>query len=302
MSMTPSAIPGLISQEPFIPHTLEHLTENKVFPNPLPPGAYQKMEAEYETLDDVRVSRIVYDSDGLAVTGLLAEPVGWTPAAHPLLIYNRGGSREFGKLTLLSVLRSMVPYARRGYLVTASNYRGNDGGEGREEFGGRDVDDILSLIALARSHRGFDGRNVHMIGHSRGAMMMYLCLRSGASLRSAIGLAGMADVLQTAKARPDIEADIFQNLIGGNSDSREQAYRDRSAICWAGEINAPLQLHHGDADKSVDVSQSIALAKAMEQAGKTCELHIYPGDNHALLRSWDTVVHRTLDWMGRFSA
>lgn len=295
-------IPGILSQEPFVPHTLEHLTENRVFPNPLPPGAYRKMTSEYEALTGVDVSRIVYESDGLKVTGLLAEPEDVTPGKHPLLIYNRGGSREYGKLTLVSALRSMVPYAQEGYLVAASNYRGNDGGEGHEEFGGSDVDDILNLIERMKTHPGFDGRNVHMIGHSRGAMMMYLSIRKGAKLRSAMGLAGMSDVLQTAHERPDIEANVYAKLIGGDPQSREKSYRDRSVVYWADKITVPLQLHHGDADKSVDLAQSEKLAAAMREAGNTCELHVYPGDNHALLRHWDTVVERTLDWMERFAA
>jgi dipeptidyl aminopeptidase/acylaminoacyl peptidase len=301
MSQSLSHIPGIRSAEPFVPHTLEHLTQAGVFPNPLPPAAYERMLKDYDALENVITSRITYDSDGLAVTGLVTEPADIMPGKHPLLIYNRGGSREYGKLTLLSVLRSMAPYSRKGYIVAASNYRGNDGGEGREEFGGSDVNDILNLIAIMKQHPGFDGKNVHIIGHSRGAMMTYLALRKGADVRSAIGLAGMSDVVATATARPDIEASVFKRLIGGDDSTRTQAYIDRSVTRWIDEINVPIQLHHGDADKSVDVSQSQLLATALHKAEKTCELHIYPGDNHALLRNWDTVISRTLDWMGRFS-
>ena len=293
-------IPGLLSKEPFIPHTLEHLTAVNAFPNPLPPAAYEKMLSAYRELEGVNLSRIAYNSDALAVTGLLAEPKHWEPRSHPLMIYNRGGSREFGMLTLLSAQRSMIPFAKRGYIVAASNYRGNDGGEGREEFGGSDVHDVLNLIESMRSHPGFDGRNVVMVGHSRGAMMTYLAMRHGADIRAAAGLAGMADVLQTARERPDIEANVFRRLIGVDDGQIEKAYVDRSAVYWADELSAPIQLHHGDADNRVDVSQSHHLANALHKAGKTCELHVYPGDNHALLRNWDLVTDRIYHWMERF--
>jgi hypothetical protein len=36
-------------------------------------------------------------------------------------------------------------------VVVASQYRGNGGGEGHEEFGGAEVHDILNLIPLAKS-------------------------------------------------------------------------------------------------------------------------------------------------------
>ena len=42
----------------------------------------------------------------------------------------------------------MVNMARWGYVVVASQYRGNDGGEGREEFGGADVNDVLNLLPV----------------------------------------------------------------------------------------------------------------------------------------------------------
>jgi dipeptidyl aminopeptidase/acylaminoacyl peptidase len=293
-------IPGLLSKEPFIPHTLEHLTAVNAFPSPLPPAAYEKMLSNYRELEGVNLSRITYNSDTLAVTGLLAEPKHWEPRSHPLMIYNRGGSREFGMLTLLSAQRSMIPFAKRGYIVAASNYRGNDGGEGREEFGGSDVHDVLNIIESMRSHPGFDGRNVVMVGHSRGAMMTYLAMRHGADIRAAAGLAGMADVLQTARERPDIEDNVFRRLIGVEDDQIEKAYIDRSAVYWADELSAPIQLHHGDADNRVDVSQSQRLADALHNAGKTCELHVYPGDNHALLRNWDLVTDHIYHWMERF--
>ena len=291
---------GLISKEPFVPHTLEHLNAVHAFPNPLPPAAYEKMLKEYEALEDVSVSRITYNSDGLEITGLMAEPREIAAGKHPLMIYNRGGSREFGKLTLLSAIRSMIPYARRGYIVAASNYRGNDGGQGREEFGGSDVNDVLNLIEAASRHPGFDGQNIFMVGHSRGAMMMYLALRKGAQVRAAAGLAGMADVLQTARERPDIEENVFRRLIGVEDGDLEQAYIDRSVVYWADELTTPIQLHHGDADNRVHVNQSTALADKLKEAGKTHSLHVWPGDNHALLRNWDAVVEETFQWMERF--
>src|SRR4029453_3397699 len=45
-----------------------------------------------------------------------------------------------------------------------SAYRGNDGGEGREEYGGVDVRDVLNLIPLARALGYIDMHNVFMLG------------------------------------------------------------------------------------------------------------------------------------------
>jgi dipeptidyl aminopeptidase/acylaminoacyl peptidase len=292
---------GIMANAPFVPHSYAHLQEAKVFkPGALPEPAYRKICEEYAALTDVTVSRILYDSDGLAVSGLFAQPQEVVTAGHPLLIYNRGGNKEFGKLTVLSVIRSMAPFARKGYLVFASNYRGNDGGEGEEEFGGSDVNDVMNLLEIARQHEGFDGKNAYMLGHSRGGMMTYMALRRSAKVNAAISLAGMADIWQSGKDRPEMEEKVYRHLIRSQGASREMDYKNRSALCWPEEIYVPLLLLHGSADEAVGVGHSERLAAALAAAGRTAELHIYPNGNHALVRYWEDVLARCLAWMERW--
>jgi dipeptidyl aminopeptidase/acylaminoacyl peptidase len=92
-------------------------------------------------------SDIQYLSDGLRVTGMLAVPR--RPGTYPCIILNRGGNREFGAWTHASFAGFVGPLVDAGYVVIASQYRGNAGGEGKEEFGGADVDDVLNLIPLS---------------------------------------------------------------------------------------------------------------------------------------------------------
>ena len=92
-------------------------------------------------------SDIQYLSDGLRVTGMLAVPRG--PGKYPCIILNRGGNLEFGAWTHASFAGFVGPLVDAGYVVIASQYRGNAGGEGKEEFGGADVDDVLNLIPLS---------------------------------------------------------------------------------------------------------------------------------------------------------
>ena len=60
--------------------------------------------------------------------------------------------------------------ASRGYVVAASQYRGNLYSEGRDEYGGQDVDDILNLIAKVKKLSYVDRENIFMIGFSRGEL------------------------------------------------------------------------------------------------------------------------------------
>jgi hypothetical protein len=80
--------------------------------------------------------RITYLSDGLKVVGFLWKPQDTVGKQFPLIIFNRGGNREFGKLTPWLRL-GFFSYVSQGFVVLASQYRGNDGGEGHEEYGGQ---------------------------------------------------------------------------------------------------------------------------------------------------------------------
>ena len=53
-------------------------------------------------------------------------------------------------------------------MVLASQYRGNDGGQGKEEFGGSDINDVLNLIPLAESISFMNADRIVMLGFSRG--------------------------------------------------------------------------------------------------------------------------------------
>ena len=58
-------------------------------------------------------------------------------------------------------------------IVFASQYRGADGSEGQDEYCGADVQDVLSLLDIARAHSGWDGKHSLMMGWSRGTAMTY---------------------------------------------------------------------------------------------------------------------------------
>ncbi len=291
---------GILSAKAFVPHTLEHLTEARVFPNPLPEAAYAKMLEEYAGLEGVRVWDITYESDGLVITGVMALPEVMGDA-HPVMVYNRGGSRDYGKLTVLNVLRSMVPFAQKGYLVFASNYRGNAGSEGVEEFGGADVHDVLRLLVIARAHPAFDGKNAFMIGHSRGGMMTELAIAQGAQVNAAVAIAGIGDARKLV-AYPHLLERVLKPLVPGYRVHPIEALERRSAVLWPEKITVPLLLLHGDNDRDVDVSDSIVLDEAIKGAGGVCELVVYQGGGHALLRHWSDVLERCMAWLARYTA
>jgi dipeptidyl aminopeptidase/acylaminoacyl peptidase len=59
-------------------------------------------------------------------------------------------------------------------------------------------------------------------------------------------------------------------------------------------IGAHLQLHQGTADDAVPVEWSGELVTRLESKGKHLTYYTYPGTDHNLRPSWDTVITRDL--------
>jgi len=83
----------------------------------------------YAYMDSIDMYGITYLSDGLKVRGLLVRPK--EKGNYPCIIYNRGGNRNFGALTIATAAIRLGELAKEGYIVIASQYRGNAGGEGK---------------------------------------------------------------------------------------------------------------------------------------------------------------------------
>ena len=99
-----------------------------------------ELEAPEAYRGKVRLYSIRYASNDCEVEGYAAVPAQFE--SHiPALIFNRGGNREYGALKPSVICR----LAAAGFAAFGSQYRGNCGGTGREEFGGSDVNDITNL-------------------------------------------------------------------------------------------------------------------------------------------------------------
>lgn len=65
---------------------------------------------------------------------------------------------------------------------------------------------------------------------------------------------------------------------------------------FLGDITAPVEIQHGTADKSVPVELSDRLHEALQNAGKSVEYHVYPGDDHNIGKNVSKAFDRTIDF------
>jgi dipeptidyl aminopeptidase/acylaminoacyl peptidase len=243
--------------------------------------------------------RIKYLSDRLKVVGFIWKPKDTANKKLPLIIFNRGGSQEFGKLTPW-FRQGFYYFLEQGFVVVASQYRGNDGGEGKEEFGGADVRDVLNLVPLAQSLGYVDMNNVFMYGQSRGGMMTYLALKNNIAVNAAAVSGGLADIIAERKTRPALVKNVYPELIPDFDKRPEELMRERSAIYFADKINTPLLILQGNADWRVDTgNQALALVQKLQELGKTYELIVYSGDDHGLTLNRADRDKRIVEWFNK---
>lgn len=294
-------MPQLLSASKFIPHPYEQLiAENAVLPG-MSEMVYETALRRYGEMRDHVIERIWYAVDGLKVTGFRFAPVEAGEGSLPLLIFNRGGNRELGKNTINYMMSTLIPILRAfPAVMLASQYRGNDGGEGREDLGDQDVTDVLALIEIGKQDPRWDGKNIFMLGWSFGGHKTYNAIRAGAKVNAAAIGAGPVDMFTAAEARPELEQNVFAELIPGYPERREEEYRKRSAIFWAEKLDVPLLLLHGDKDWRFEPDHARRMDTRLTELGYPHKYVEFPGGDHGLLAHREQVYREIADWFGQY--
>jgi dipeptidyl aminopeptidase/acylaminoacyl peptidase len=248
-----------------------------------------------ESYSGIDCRRIRYMSDGLKVVGYIWRPRVSAGKTFPLVIFNRGGNRERSQLTPW-MADGFYDFVSRGFVVIASQYRGVDGGEGREEYGGADVRDVMNLLVVAKSLGIVDLRNVFVFGNSRGGMMTYLALKHGLPVNAAAVTSGVTDLFGNATDHPELVTSIYEQLIPDFGSRRDAVMAERSATQWADKIDVPLLILHGAADTQISAVRALEFAQRLQSFGKTYELVVYANDGHGLPMNKHDSDRRVIEW------
>lgn len=228
---------------------------------------------------NVKLFQLRYKVDEYEVEGLIAAPTDYIEKEYPVLIFNRGGNRDFGRLREGVIIR----YASYGFICMGSKYRGNEGGTGKEDFGGEDVHDVTTLIDIAEKLSFAAAGGVFMIGHSRGGMMTWRAIKlCGDRIKAAAVKAGLSDCVDMYESRTEDMKDDFFELVGGAPQDYPAEYALRSAVCFAKQLKVPVLIEHGTEDWRVNLSQSVRMHELLDRYGTKNKLIIYQGADHSL--------------------
>ncbi len=253
-----------------------------------------------EILQRVEIRAVRYASDGLGVTGYVVAPKRGRKL--PAVIFNRGGNREFGALNDTLAAFFLARIASWGYVVAASNYRGNGGSEGREEFGGADVNDVLNLLPLLEGLPQVDATRVGMVGWSRGGLMTCLALARTERIRAAIIGAGAYDAERDAAESPAFEAAVYAQLIPDYPTRKAAALEARSPVRWTDRLHkrTPILMLHGTADVYVNPQSALDMASGLLANRHPFRLVMFEGGTHFLREHEREVDRLTREWLDRY--
>ena len=256
----------------------------------------KKLNSKYNYLNTVTIEKITYLSDGLKVKGYLVSPK--KEGNYPCIIYNRGGNKEFGKLTPQKAVFILAKVASWGYTVAASQYRGNDGGEGKEEFGGADVNDVLNLVPLFKNVPQTDTTKMGIYGWSRGGMMTYLALTRTNKFKAAVVGGGASDLRMIMETRKDTFETVYIENIPNYLKNKSKALNERSAINQVENITkkTPILMLHGTSDWRVVPEMSLDLSSAFIKHKIPHRLVLLEGGNHGLSEFGDEVNTLVKKW------
>ncbi len=298
-------------------------------PTPLHPLAIERLrQRDYpgseivieETLaSGVNYERYIisYQSDGLKIYALLTVPQGEKPAnGWPVVVFNHGYIPPDQYRTTERYVAYVDGFARNGYIVLRSDYRGHGNSEGDAQGAYQSPGytiDVLNAVSAIKDYADADPERIGMWGHSMGGSITLQVMVVTQDVKAGVIWAGMSgdyvDILAWQRDRwgdrptptPDAEGRTTRGAerlveVYGAPEENPAFWASISAISYLNDISGPLQLHHGSADGSVPYEWSETLHKQLQEMGKTVEFYGYEGDNHNLSNQFGTAMARSLQF------
>lgn len=250
------------------------------------------LKPAYAHLQKLDFYIIKYQSDGLEIPGIMVTPK--KEGKYPTVIFNRGGNRTYGELSLGAMIMIGSKLASEGYVLIGSNYRKQD------EFGGADLNDVLNLFYTLNEVPKADTARIGMIGWSRGGMMTYLSLKHSKRIKTAVVGNGASDLFAEATFRPMMEKRVFAECIPNYEENKEAELKKRSAVFWADELdkNSSLLILCSTKDKKVNPEQADKMAHALTAVDYDFELKKFETD-HKFSDKLDVLNDTLIAWFSK---
>lgn len=249
-----------------------------------------------DTADNTETYRILYHSDGYLIEGYMSKPVNINEKL-PLIVWNRGGDQDDGRLDDFLACGILGEIASWGYIVIASQYRKAD------EFGGIEINDVINVLKAGMELSDFDGENVGVEGWSRGGMMTYIMMTRIKFLKCAVSVSGLSNLRRNFELNPKLKQKFNSRFAKFSPDIISKEMDLRSAVLFHKNIaeTTPLLMIHGTADDKVAFEDSVDLYRLLKPAHKAeLEIKLIEGGDHYLRSNRKEVISLRKNWFDRF--
>lgn len=262
---------------------------------------------------------VSYQSEGNKIYALLTIPFGERPpTGWPVIIFNHGYIPPEIYRTTERYVAYVDNFARHGYIVLRSDYRGHGFSEGQATGGYGSPDytiDVLNAVAAIKAYPDADPNRIGMWGHSMGghitlrAMVVTDDIRAGViwggvvvsypdlltRWRRGDGPTPTPDPTSTRRRWRDQLTEVY-----GTPEENPTFWASISPNSYLANISGPIQLHHGTADDSVPYEFSVILYSEMVAAGKPVEIFLWEGDDHNISTSFTPAMQRSIEFFDRY--
>ena len=260
-----------------------------------------------------------YKSDGLKIYALLTVPQSAKPKnGWPVIIFNHGFMPPDQYRTTERYVAYVDVFARNGYIVFKSDYRGHGNSEGKAEGGycsNAYTIDVLNALSSMKKYKDTDPNRIGMWGHSMGGGITLRSMVVSKDIKAGVIWAGVvgsySDLLNNWKRRdlsrgetgiPHWATSWRQRLIDqyGEPSKNPEFWNSISANSYLNDISGPIQLHHAKNDSHVPFSFSEKLNSQLQEVSKTVEFYSYEDDDHNLTNSFDTAMERSIEFFDKY--
>ncbi len=206
----------------------------------------------------------------------------------------------------------MDGFARNGYIVFRSDYRGHGFSEGEAGSSRGSPDytiDVLNAVASMKRYAAADPARIGMWGHSMGGLITLRAMVITQDIKVGVIWAGVvasypelynrrnpqpaAQPVDPAMAnRRRWQEELVEKW--GTPEEAPEIWAAISPNAYVTEISGPLQLHHGTNDSDVPVEYSQTLNTQLQAVGGAVEYYEYAGDDHNLSINFNTAMARSI--------
>lgn len=238
-------------------------------------------------------------SANLSITAYHTVPKTVSPS-NPLLIMPHGGPESQDVMDYEPWIQY---FASRGYQVLQVNFRGSSGygrafaEAGYNEWGGIMQNDLNAAIQYLYDNNKASPENSCIVGYSYGG---YAALYAGAATPELVtcvvaggGVSDLRRFLKQVKSDAGSDSGLYEYWVTSIGDPKldKEALDSVSPINMIPAFDDPVLLLHGENDRTVDISQSKKMFKALKKAGKDTDFVMLEGQGHSNWSTHDDILY-----------